>query len=235
MTPKLGKVDNINISNEFYENLGDLPKQKRLSQLDQYRYKYVSAYLCGESVLDVGAYYGDFLKLGQKMGYEIKGTEINDLRVSIANENLGGNYVRKDFLHGKLSSFSDSSVDTVVCMEVLEHLEDDKFGLSELFRVAKRRVIITVPYNEKVRTVLCVHCNRYTPLSGHLHQMYDESSFDDCIPESWEKIKTCTFGNTLTKFIYATVPIRISLIDFALSRIYKDKNNWIVQIFDKQQ
>ena len=41
--------------------------------------------------------------------------------------------------------FDDDAFDTVLCSEVLEHLEDPDAGLRELLRVARQRVIVTVP------------------------------------------------------------------------------------------
>ena len=41
--------------------------------------------------------------------------------------------------------FSDNSFDTVVCSEVLEHINDAERAVQELKRVARRYVLITVP------------------------------------------------------------------------------------------
>ncbi len=45
---------------------------------------------------------------------------------------------------------ADGHFDTVVCMEVLEHLEVPDFpdALRQLRRVTKQRLIVTIPYNE---------------------------------------------------------------------------------------
>jgi len=41
--------------------------------------------------------------------------------------------------------FKDKSVDLVVCCEVLEHLEDPEAALSELKRVSKKYILLSVP------------------------------------------------------------------------------------------
>lgn len=42
--------------------------------------------------------------------------------------------------------FPDSSFDTVVCCEVLEHLSDPETAMAEVARVARRRVLISTPW-----------------------------------------------------------------------------------------
>jgi ubiquinone/menaquinone biosynthesis C-methylase UbiE len=42
--------------------------------------------------------------------------------------------------------FDDAAFDLVLCLEVLEHLEDPAAALAELRRVARRAVVVSVPY-----------------------------------------------------------------------------------------
>jgi SAM-dependent methyltransferase len=42
--------------------------------------------------------------------------------------------------------FPNNSFDLVLCLEVLEHLPDSTLGLSELLRVARDHVMVSVPY-----------------------------------------------------------------------------------------
>lgn len=226
---------NIKLSENYYKTIGKSRTLNSLSKMDHMRFKYISKFLIGESILDVGAYNGEFLNICRNFGWtDIYGTEINDRNVSVANENLNLNIVRKDFLHGKLSSFSDSSIDTVVCMEVLEHLEDDIKGFHELLRVAQKRVIVTVPHMEKVRMQLCMHCHKYTPISGHLHELYNENSFKDYLPNSWKQIKVKPFGNVMTRILSNFFPHKLlPAFDVFCSIIIKRNNSWILYIFEK--
>ena len=61
--------------------------------------------------------------------------------------------------------YADGSFDTVIASDVLEHLDDPVTALEDLLRVARRRVIVTVPayqwlYGEYDR--LLGHRRRYT-------------------------------------------------------------------------
>ncbi len=54
---------------------------------------------------------------------------------------------RRDFAVGYLPDlpFPSRSFDLVVCMEVLEHLDDPEAGLAELCRVSRRALLLSVP------------------------------------------------------------------------------------------
>jgi len=69
-------------------------------------------------------------------------------------------------------TFADRAYDVVICMEVLEHLEPTDFSLalSELRRVAKRRLIATVPFNEPL------------PLPKYHKQRFDEQRVRSSFP-----------------------------------------------------
>ena len=56
-------------------------------------------------------------------------------------------------------------------MEVLEHVDDLDRAVGELLRVARKRIIITVPWEEKVAYNLCVYCYRFTPANCHLRRI----------------------------------------------------------------
>jgi len=65
--------------------------------------------------------------------------------------------------------------DVVTALEVLEHIPRWQDVLENILRWAERRVIITVPYRQKVVMHVCIHCGRPTPPSGHLHSFSEET------------------------------------------------------------
>jgi len=71
--------------------------------------------------------------------------------------------------------FTSGVFDAVVLSEVLEHLEDIDRALGEAERVLRPggRVLVSVPYRERIAHHLCIHCNRLTPANAHLHS-FDE-------------------------------------------------------------
>lgn len=73
--------------------------------------------------------------------------------------------------------FADGTFDCVISSEVIEHVHDPAAFLAELLRVVKPggQCIISTPYNERRRFVLCVHCNNVTPLHAHLHSFTEHT------------------------------------------------------------
>jgi SAM-dependent methyltransferase len=71
--------------------------------------------------------------------------------------------------------FRDEPFEVIFLLSLLEHLEVPEKALreSEAFLRERGCVVIIVPYREKIRYHLCIHCNRPTPGFAHLHS-FDE-------------------------------------------------------------
>lgn len=185
------------IPESFFDSLG-APPAKPFGPLEHYRFDVVAGYLESGSVFDVGVFWADFLKKARAMGHSIAGTEVSQERVQLSNEILGEEVVIQGFRHGRINDVADEAHDNVVCMEVIEHVLDDKAGIAELCRISKNTVIITVPYNETLQTGPCLHCCKPTPYSGHLHE-YRLGDMKNLIPEGWKIVKEFSFANRLTQ------------------------------------
>jgi len=202
------------LSDNFFEVLGEPKPERSFDLLDAYRFDLCYRQVGPGSVLDVGAYLGDFLKLAQKDKREIFGTEVNQDRVNLVNSILGSDVVRLNFRNGSLDQFESNTIDTVVCMETLEHVIYDRYAVSELCRVAKKRVVITVPFRENIPKVLCMHCDSYTPHHGHQHS-YHAGSFSKMLPEGWQIVKEQDFAKRATRMVKKIIwkhPSSVSLL-----------------------
>lgn len=75
---------------------------------------------------------------------DVLGLDASEGAVNYAREHFGAN---ASFNVGDLFDlpFADASFDVVVCSEVLEHLDEPARAFAELKRVARRRVVLTVP------------------------------------------------------------------------------------------
>lgn len=78
--------------------------------------------------------------------------------------------------------FVDNTFDWITIIEVVEHLVQPQQTLQELQRVLKPdgRLVICVPYKEKITYYLCIHCNQLTPKNAHLHR-FDADSLQQLV------------------------------------------------------
>lgn len=226
------------LQDDYFEALGAPKQGMPFDLIDDYRFYIAYKNLAAGSVLDVGAYCGDFLKLVLKDKREIYGTEVNNERVNFANKILGQEVISLDFRKGQLASFDDKSVDNVVCTEAIEHVPEYEIAVSELCRVARKRVIITVPFREKIQSSLCIHCNKYTPHSGHLHS-YDMKTFSNIMPTDWIMEKQSSFAKRLTKVLArsAQLPRSHKLLPFLriIDLFLPGKGGWLLVVLSYQE
>lgn len=108
------------------------------------RYMILKDYLEG-SVLDVGGGPGFLAPFCLPNASVYTCVDISDVAVKHGAMLFpGSTFICQDVEKTRLP-FGDKSFDTVVCSEVFEHIETHDFLLAELKRVARRRIIITVP------------------------------------------------------------------------------------------
>lgn len=130
---------------------------------DWARFRHVLPVLpVGASALDVGVFTGQF---------------VDCLHLSKKYERITGiDIVRKPGFHTVTPEpdvremsvarmdFADDSFDTVVCMEVIEHVEEDDYrcALTELRRVCRGYLLMSVPFDER-EPISANHRRCFTP------------------------------------------------------------------------
>lgn len=136
--------------------------------------------------------------------------------------------------------FESNTIDCVIASEIIEHVVDPKSFLKELFRVVSENgsLIISTPYKEKLRYVLCIHCNKKTPVNAHLHS-FDEYALKELYKEKdLKKFTSIIFGNKALIFLRTHVLLKIfplSLwlaVDWLVNKIY-NKPLHIVCVYKK--
>lgn len=94
----------------------------------------------GVRILDAGCTGGGYVKYFCEHGYDTYGFDL------FPDKKWQGKYKSRfqlaDIRH---IPFKDNSFDTIVSFEVLEHLEDFELALSELHRVTRKNIVISVP------------------------------------------------------------------------------------------
>jgi 2-polyprenyl-3-methyl-5-hydroxy-6-metoxy-1,4-benzoquinol methylase len=128
-------------------------------------------------VLDVGCGNGwaakKLIPLGKKViSMDISTTNpVNSLK-EVPHENHAG--LIADVYNIPLK---ENSVDAIIASEILEHVPDPERFIINLVKLLKQngKLIISIPYMEKIEYYLCVHCNKPTPKHAHLHSFTKES------------------------------------------------------------
>jgi SAM-dependent methyltransferase len=128
----------------------------------------------GADVLDVGAGNGAFLNILARSNRfaSVTGVDIRKHSMLLLPESVPLHIMSVTQLR-----LPDKHFDTVVCMEVLEHLEHDDLPLAliELRRVCRGRLVCTVPYNEQFPLF------KENEVGGH-RQSFDDAKLDRLFP-----------------------------------------------------
>lgn len=164
---------------EFYEQFFSERKYREWSEDERrnIRRKTIAQYLSrhvsqGAYVLDIGCGFGEVLS-GISNSYRLQGMDYSDSNVRIAQELL------KDQAEVKQGSiyeipYETASQDVCLCLEVLEHIEDDARAVREIVRVLKPDgiLIAAVPPT--------YYWPQYEELIGHFRH-YTRRSFEDLL------------------------------------------------------
>jgi glycosyltransferase involved in cell wall biosynthesis len=119
-------------------------KGEEVAPREKARYLWASSRLVGNSVLEIGCSNG--------YGSQFFGNQINYLGldydaniIEVAKEEGWGD--NKQFVHADINTFELSQYDTIVAMEVIEHL-DNGLEIAQKLKQHCFRLLITVPYME---------------------------------------------------------------------------------------
>lgn len=141
------------------------------------------------TVLDIGARDGHFSKLLTDHFESVTALDLTMPQFS---------FDRVQPVQGDITKlqFPDNHFDVVFCAEVLEHIPGLEKACSEITRVARRAVVIGVPYRQDIRVgrTTCNHCGKVNPPWGHLHT-FDEHRIGSLFP-SCRTLKTSFVGST---------------------------------------
>lgn len=142
--------------------------QPRIQKIDRWRYEKIATY-CQGQVLDVACGLrglSQYLPDGKYVGCDLNG---GDLCCSAYN-----------------LPFPDQSFDTVVMGEVLEHLGMPLTALEEASRIARQRIVVTVPNDYSLVRLSRVLLGRHADIeqehiisynSWNLHQLFEQIGF----------------------------------------------------------
>ena len=98
-----------------------------------------------KKILDIGSSSGTNLRMLEEIGYHnYTGLDPNDVAINQCKKKGFTKIIKGNACN---LPFKSNSIDLVIASDVLEHIENDKLALSEIYRVMKKNsyAIITVP------------------------------------------------------------------------------------------
>ncbi len=186
----------------------------------------------GTLVLDVGSGSGWLVRMMVDSGVRVISVDLSSKSLARIRRQTGGEALVSP---AERLPFADGTFDCVMASEVVEHLNDPGFAITEFFRVVKPsgRVIVTTPYRERIQWSLCVHCNRPTPFNAHLHS-FDESSLGELFGKAgsrrtrFRRVGNKAFVRLHVSYLLRALPLPIWLAIDALANAILPKPQNII-------
>ena len=153
-------------------------------------YMLLASLVGGRKVLDLGCGSGFLLDFLSQKGYKAIGIEPNEELIRLAKQRNPGLDIKKGNAEN-LDSLILDEVDTVLAVDVLEHINDDTSILKKIHRHLSSggRFIIVVPAYPWIY-------GKRDEKYGHFRR-YSKSGLDNLLAESGFKIKSSRYWNVL--------------------------------------
>ncbi|MFA6888191.1 MAG: class I SAM-dependent methyltransferase [Candidatus Woesearchaeota archaeon] len=151
-------------------------------------------------------------------------------------------FVKKALADITCIPLKSNSIDLVICSEVLEHISNYHKALTELLRVTKKYLIITIPNNQELTQIICPHCQKKHYLSGHLHKFTKQSINTDL--NQFSSAKITLISTFYTIYTYNKLTLKFpSFLRYHLDKIITSlakivpffKGNYLIIILEKHE
>jgi ubiquinone/menaquinone biosynthesis C-methylase UbiE len=153
---------------------------------------------CCKTILDIGARDGYFSNLFANYFKKITALDLFELKI----KNPQIDCVQGDVV---FLSFKERSFDVVFCSEVLEHIPKEMLEKAcfEIIRVAKKYVLIGVPYKQDTRIgrTTCRSCGKINPPWGHINAFDEKKIINLFVGLKIAKIEFVGLNKYVTNFL----------------------------------
>ncbi len=120
-----------------------------------------------------------------------------------------------------------NTFDYIVASEIIEHVADPAKFVNSLFALLKPsgKLIITTPYNEKLKYSMCIHCNKKTPHNAHIHSFNEDKLFALHNQIDLKKVVFRKFSNKIID--YLRLYKIFNILNYKLWKLVDDFYNFI--------
>jgi ubiquinone/menaquinone biosynthesis C-methylase UbiE len=190
-------------SKTWYSKGGDDPALISRRHVDFYRK------FAGHRILDLGCATGNYCLELKRLGFDCVGADINHEYI----EKARAKGVEAVVVSGALP-FKDSSFDTVIISEVLEHLLDPKTVLQEAKRVTKNNVLVTVPDSSGLDLLKKMNLTYEHMLEADHQRFYSKQSLEELLKGFFPRVTVKQEGPIFAQGLfpwYARKPLSLAI------------------------
>lgn len=192
------------------------------NQKTQFRHCEAVKLIEGGTILDVGCGDGLLLKLLQQKGITAEGVDISPEGVAKC---VAAGFVAKVHSVDEPLPYPDGSFDTVVLLDVLEHVYDPRAVLRDVARVARTQIVVSVPNFSSLPARMQTVCGQVPennrPHKGHVY-WFNDSVFRSVVDGAGLEIETVRM-NTFSPFSKLGISPALWPNGFALSFVARLK------------
>lgn len=164
----------------YYEHMGSKDRDADLAPSEEYRYfcfasavERISRGMKSglPSIADAGAGRGGLSLAVARKGFKVTAIDAAESCLAKFNDEANQLGIKRIVSQLETIPFDGAAFDIVMASEAIEHLDDPEKAIVELFRITKNGgyLIVSVPYSETLREVVCPHCLKDFIPHGHKH------------------------------------------------------------------
>lgn len=215
---------------EYYENVSaqlsfwDLPRNSPRYYQDMLRYDVITAIMpkSAKKILDIGCGDGYLSYMLAKRGKQTISVDFSMNRLKKLDRISNSNEILRIQTDATQLGLVSGTFDAVICSEVIEHIEDFMAVLKEAYRTLQTggTLIVTVPNKERIKHIICPHCQKSFNQDGHLHH-FDKESLSAALMEAGFKVtRSKTFRHRLLNHLQYHTKMKYGFFLRNLDRLF---------------